>query len=135
MNPIHTKKIITLKSIHTNTKHFLQPSFILKNNYIKKGYLQTQNTHITRFIVIIFKKITIFIKTYTQTPNISMTPIHTKKIITLKDILTNLEIPRTLFCLSPFPIFKKCILTNLKIPRTIFCLSSFQIFKKAYLQI
>ena len=110
MNPIHTKKIITLKSIHTNTKHFLQPSFILKNNYIKKGYLQTQNTHITRFIVIIFKKITIFIKTYTQTPNISMTPIHTEKIITLKGILTNLKIPRTIFCLCTFQKFKKAYL-------------------------
>ena len=47
----------------------------------------------------------------------------------------NLKIPRTMFCLYTFQIFKKSIFANLKIPRTVFCSYPFQIFKKAYLRI
>ena len=46
--------------------------FILKNNHAKKTCKQIINISITSFILKIKKG-------YLQTPNISITPIHTKK--------------------------------------------------------
>ena len=69
--------------------------FILKNNHVKKTYIQILNIPMTSFILKIKKG-------YLQTLNISITPIHTKKIIKLKSILTNFKIPGTVFFLIPF---------------------------------
>ena len=122
--------------------------FILKSNYVKKAYIQILKFPMTSFIVKIKNG-------YLQTPNISITPTHTKKI-TLKRIFTNLKITGTTFCLSPFSNIqkaylqiskyltqffcsspfsniKKRILTNLKIPGTVFRLSPFSNIKKTYL--
>ena len=46
--------------------------FILKNNHVKKTYIQILNIPMTSFILKIKKG-------YLQTPNISITPIHIKK--------------------------------------------------------
>ena len=46
--------------------------FMLKNNHVKKAYIQILNIHMTSFILKTKKR-------YTQTPNIPITPIHTKK--------------------------------------------------------
>ena len=46
--------------------------FILKNNHVKKAYMQILNIPMTSFMLKIKRG-------YTQTPNISITPIHTKK--------------------------------------------------------
>ena len=47
--------------------------FILKNNHVKKAYIQLLNIPMTTFILKIKKGCT-------QTSNISTTPIHTKKL-------------------------------------------------------
>ena len=67
---------------------------------------------------------------YLQTPNISITPTHTKKI-TLKRIFTNLKITGTAFvCLSPFSNIKKAYLQTSKYLAQLFAYPLFQIFKK-----
>ena len=45
--------------------------FILKNNHVKKAYIQILNIPMTSFILKTKKG-------YTQTPNIPITPIHSK---------------------------------------------------------
>ena len=60
--------------------------------------------------------------------NISITPIHTKKIITLKRILTNLTV--TVFCLSLFSNIKKAYLQISKYLTQSLAYPLFQILKK-----
>ena len=54
--------------MHIKPKHSLEPSFILKNNYIKKGYLKTLKYPYNPFYSNNFLKVTIFIKSIHTKP-------------------------------------------------------------------
>ena len=95
-------------------------TFILKNNHVKKTYIQTLNTTMTSFISKIkkdtykpkhhynpfysnnFVKVTILIKSIHTNSKHYRNTFHTKKIIKLKSIFTNLKIPGKVFLLIPF---------------------------------
>ena len=104
-NPHSYWKIITLKK-HTHKTQIFPITRIYTKKIItlKKNTQKFENTYMTPFCSNNFLKVTIFIKSI----HIHTNPkypynLHSyKKIITLKSILTNLKIPRTVFLLIPF---------------------------------
>ena len=104
-------------------------SFISK---IKKGYLQTLNISITPIYT---KNNHIKKHTYGSQNTWHRFFAYPLFQILKKEYLRISKYLAQFFCLSPFSNIERRILTNLKIPRTIFCLSLFSNIKKEYLQI
>ena len=124
-------------------------------NYLKKAYFQISKYLWQFFPYKLFK----YLKKYTSKSRNTYDNFLVIHFLSIsKSIHASLEIPRTIFCLytfkifkkvylqiweypgqffayPPFQIFKKSIVPNLKMPSTIFWLFSIQIFKKAYLEI
>ena len=100
--PIHTKKIITLKSIH------IKPTFSITPFHTKKIIILEKDTYkiwkylYNPFYSNNFLKITILLKSINTNPKYLYNPHSYWKIITLRSILQNLKISRTVFLLKPF---------------------------------